>query len=105
MIKRPSSPAMLILALCVAETLGMATFATFPALLPTFREEWGLSNWEAGLIGGVYFAGYLLAVPVLVTLTDRVDPRRIYLISMVISVASALGFAVNATDLARKSVV
>lgn len=103
MIKRPSSPAMLILALCVAETLGMATFATFPALLPTFREEWGLSNWEAGLIGGVYFAGYLLAVPVLVTLTDRVDPRRIYLISMAISVVSALGFAVNATDLASAS--
>jgi MFS family permease len=94
---------MLILALCVAETLGMATFATFPALLPTFREEWGLSNWEAGLIGGVYFAGYLLAVPVLVTLTDRVDPRRIYLISMAISVVSALGFAVNATDLASAS--
>lgn len=103
MIKRPSSPAMLILALCVAETLGMATFATFPALLPTFREEWGLSNWEAGLIGGVYFAGYLLAVPVLVTLTDRADPRRIYLISMAISVVSALGFAVNATDLVSAS--
>lgn len=103
MIKRPSSPAMLILALCVAETLGMATFATFPALLPTFRDEWGLSNWEAGLIGGVYFAGYLVAVPVLVTLTDRVDPRRIYLFAMAISVVSALGFAVNATDLASAS--
>jgi MFS family permease len=100
MIKRPSSPAMLILAMCVAETLGMATFATYPALLPTFRDEWGLSNWEAGSIGGVYFAGYLVAVPVLVTLTDRVDPRRIYLISMAISVVSALGFAVYANDLA-----
>ncbi len=103
MIQRPSSPAMLILAMCVAEVLGMATFATFPALLPTFREEWGLSNTEAGWIGGVYFAGYLLSVPVLVSLTDRVDPRRIYLVAMMISAASALGFAVAADGVASAS--
>lgn len=99
MIARPSSPLMLILAMCVAEVLGMATFATFPALLPTFRAEWALTNWEAGLIGGIYFAGYLLAVPILVTLTDRVDPRRIYLFAMTISLASAVGFALWAEGL------
>ncbi len=103
MIGRPSSPAMLILALCVAETLGMATFATFPALLPTFREEWGLSNTEAGWIGGVYFAGYLMSVPVLVSLTDRVDPRRIYLAAMALSCASAIGFAAAADGVASAS--
>lgn len=103
MIQRPSSPVMLILAMCVAEVLGMATFATFPALLPTFREEWGLSNTEAGWIGGVYFAGYLLSVPVLVSLTDRVDPRRIYLVAMTISAASALGFAIAADGVASAS--
>lgn len=103
MIQRPSSPAMLILAMCVAETLGMATFATFPALLPTFRAEWGLSNTEAGWIGGVYFAGYLASVPVLVTLTDRVDPRRIYLIAMGLSAVSALGFAVAADGMVSAS--
>jgi MFS family permease len=94
---------MLILAMCIAETLGMATFATCPALLPTFREEWGLSNTEAGWIGGVYFAGYLLSVPVLVSLTDRVDPRRIYLFAMVLSCASAIGFAVAADGVASAS--
>jgi MFS family permease len=103
MIQRPSSPVMLILAMCVAETLGMATFATFPALLPTFREEWDLSNTEAGWIGGVYFAGYLLSVPVLVSLTDRVDPRRIYLVAMALSCASALGFAIAADGVASAS--
>jgi len=103
MIQRPSSTGMLILAMCVAETLGMATFATFPALLPTFREEWGLSNTEAGWIGGVYFAGYLLSVPVLVSLTDRVDPRRIYLVAMALSCASAIGFAIAADGVASAS--
>jgi len=103
MIPRPTSPVMLILALCVAETLGMATFATFPALLPTFRDEWGLSNTEAGWIGGVYFAGYLMSVPVLVSLTDRVDPRRIYLIAMGLSCVAALGFAVAANGVGSAS--
>lgn len=103
MIQRPSSPVMLILAMCVAEVLGMAAFATFPALLPTFRAEWALSNTEAGWIGGVYFAGYLVSVPVLVSLTDRVDPRRIYLAAMTISAVSALGFAVAAGGVASAS--
>ena len=100
---RPSSPIFLILAMCLAEILGMTAFASFPALLPTFRHEWGLSNTESGWIGGVYFAGYLLAVPVLVSLTDRVDPRRIYLACMAISALAALGFALAAGDVASAS--
>lgn len=94
---------MMVLAMCGAEVLGMACFATFPALLPTFRDEWGISNTEAGWISGVYFAGYLIAVPVLVSLTDRVDPRRIYLAAMVLSLASAVGFGVFADGVASAS--
>ncbi len=53
--------------------LGISTFA---ALLPALQAEWGLDNSQAGWIHGIYYAGYLFAVPVLVSLTDRVDPRR-----------------------------
>ena len=53
------------LLLCTAETLGMAGFALFAALLPQFQVLWGLSNTEAGWIGGGFFLGYMLAVPVL----------------------------------------
>ncbi len=83
----------LIVAMCLAEILGMASFAMFPALMPGFIAEWSLSNTEAGWINGLYFAGYTIAVPVLVSMTDRVDPRRIYLVSAVVTVVSALGFA------------
>jgi MFS family permease len=79
--------------MCLAEILGMASFAMFPALMPGFIAEWSLSNTEAGWINGLYFAGYTIAVPVLVSMTDRVDPRRIYLVSAVVTVVSALGFA------------
>jgi len=51
----------------------------FPALLPSFQAEWGLTNTAAGWVNGVFFAGYAVASPILVGLTDRVDARRIYL--------------------------
>jgi MFS family permease len=87
----------LVAAFCAAEILSMAGFATFPALLPTFQAEWGIDNTDAGWISGIYYAGYLGAVPVLVSLTDRVDPRRIYLFSLGLGAAALLGFALIAT--------
>jgi MFS family permease len=82
--------------LCAAEVLGMLGNATFPALIPEFREQWNLSNTEAGWIGGVYYAGYVAAVPVLVSLTDRRDARLIYLLSTALGGLGALGFALLA---------
>jgi MFS family permease len=86
-------PVRLIVALCVAQVLSMAGFSTFPALLPTFIGEWAITNTEAGWINSTFFAGYLAAVPVLVSLTDRVEARRIYLGCMALSAVSALAFA------------
>ncbi|WP_236024679.1 MFS transporter [Arenibaculum pallidiluteum] len=83
----------LVPALCAAEILGMAGFACFAALLPELSAEWGLSSTQAGWVSGIYFGGYMVAVPVLVSLTDRIDPRRIYLVSTLLSGAGALGFA------------
>ena len=86
----------LILVLCVAEVLGMLGISSFAALLPEMRAEWDLSNSDAGWITGIYFAGYLVAVPVLVSLTDRMDPRGIYLACTALGGVSLLGFALFA---------
>ena len=80
------------LLLCTAETLGMAGFALFAALLPQFQLLWGLSNTEAGWIGGGFFLGYMLAVPVLTGLTDRHDARLIYLCAMLLTAVASAGF-------------
>ncbi len=93
------SPSNLVLLMCGAETLSMTGFATYPALLPGLRAEWGLSNSEAGLISGVFFAGYMAATPLLVGLTDRVDARRIYLLATILAFAGSLGFALFAQNL------
>jgi MFS family permease len=83
--------------MCVAEVLGMLGMFTFAALLPTFIHEWQLTNTEAGWVSAIFLGGYALAVPVLVSLTDRVDPRRIYLLSMALGGVAALAFALFAT--------
>ena len=82
--------------LCFAHVLSMTGFGTFPALMPVLIEAWELTNAEAGAISGVYFAGYMTAVPLLTGMTDRVDGRRIYLLACTISTGAALGFALLA---------
>ena len=89
-------PISLLVILCVAESLSMASFANFAVLLPEFKVLWSLSNTEAGWIGGIYFAGYVFAVPVLVGLTDAVDAKRIYLVSAFIGVIASFAFALFA---------
>lgn len=90
------SAARLTALMCLAEVLGMLGNATFPALIPEFRQLWSLSNTEAGWVGGVYYAGYVAAVPLLVALTDRRDAKAIYLLSTLLGGAAALGFALFA---------
>lgn len=89
----------MIAAIFVGQALGMAGIVSFPALLPRFQHLWSLSDGQAGLISGIYFAGYIVAVPVLSALTDRIDPRRIYVVSLLFGAASALGFALMANGL------
>ena len=90
------SDRVLILILCIAEVLGMLGISSFAALLPEMQVAWALSNSGAGWITGIYFAGYLVAVPVLLALTDRMDPRGIYLTSAALGGMSLLGFALLA---------
>jgi MFS family permease len=82
--------------MCVAEVLGMLGVFAVPALLPIFVEEWSLTNTRAGWLSGVFFGGYTVAVPVLTSLTDRVDARRIYLGSAALAVIASVGFALFA---------
>ena len=94
-----SIPRRLVFAMCVAQILAMIGFASFAALLPTFISEWRLTNAEAGWIGGLYFAGYMGVVPVLVGVTDRVDPRTIFAFSAALGALASFGFILFADGL------
>ena len=95
----PRSAIGLTILMCAAESLSMTGFACYTTLLPVLMKTWALNNSQAGLIGGVFYAGYMLAVPVLASLTDRVDSRRIYFFACGVSVLGAAGFALLASGL------
>ena len=67
------SPTRLVALVCAAQVLAQIGAYTWPALLPTFIANWRITNGEAGWITGLFYAAYTVSVPVLVTLTDRVD--------------------------------
>ncbi len=83
----------LIIVMCLSQTFGMLGFSTLPALLPTFIDEWKLSDTEAGWLIGVFFLGYTVSVLPLVVLTDRVDACSVFLASTALAGATMLGFA------------
>jgi MFS family permease len=85
--------------MCAAEAFSMTGFAAYTTLLPQLQRSWELSNSEAGLIGGVFYAGYMTGVPVLTSLTDRIDSRKVYAASCLIAVVGAAGFALFAQGL------
>ncbi|MBI4506718.1 MAG: MFS transporter [Chloroflexi bacterium] len=89
-------PHLLVAAMSLAQAAGMVAIVAFPALVPLFQSTWALSNLEIGWISGAYFAGYVVAVPLATTLTDRRDPRRIVLWGMAVSAIGIAGFAVAA---------
>lgn len=67
-----------------------------PALLPGYIARWDLSKTEAGWLVGVFFAAYVVMVPVLVALTDRVPVRRVYLLGTGLTAIAHIGFALIA---------
>jgi len=79
--------------LCLAEVLSMTGFSAYPALLPSLRQAWGLSGVQAGVISGAFFFGYMLAVPFLANLTDRIDARRVFAACCLLAGIGIAGFA------------
>jgi MFS family permease len=66
---------------------------SLPALLPAYIDQWHLTKTEAGSLVGVFYAAYVVAVPLLVALTDRVPARNVYLVGAGLTAFSHLGFA------------
>src|SRR5579883_2147374 len=76
-----------------ALTVNLVPMASFAAVLPEIARAWHLSASAAGWIGGVYFAGYAAAVPVLASLTDHIDGRRVFAASSLLGAAASFAFA------------
>jgi len=82
-----------VIAVCLSEILGVAGYSIVPALLPQFLDGWSLNGMEGGWLAGIVFGGYMIAVLPLVSITDRVPARTVYLAASVLNVISCFGFA------------
>jgi predicted MFS family arabinose efflux permease len=82
-----------IWSIMAAQVLVQIGAFTLPALLPRYIADWTLSKTEAGSLIGIFFAAYVVAVPVLVSLTDSIPTRWVYAVGAGLTAASHLGMA------------
>lgn len=82
----------LVAAVCAAQVLVQIGAFFWPALLPGMMRLWELTNGEAGWITAIFYGAYMLSVPILVTLTDRIDAKRVYLFGVGCTIAGHLMF-------------
>src|SRR5437660_931431 len=85
-----------IRAIVAAQMLAQIGAFALPALLPGDIARWDLSITEAGLLVGIFFAAYVVMVPLLVALTDRVPVWRVYMLGTGLTALSHFGFALFA---------
>ena len=86
----------LVILICAAQVLVQIGAFFWPALLPGMMLLWNLSNSEAGWITAIFYGAYMLSVPLLVTLTDRLDPKSVYLFGVGATIFGHLAFGVYA---------
>ena len=86
----------LIVVMCLVQLTSLLGASAFVTLLPVFIDEWHLSGAQAGLLSGIYYAGYVIFVPFLVSLADTIDARSIFIWSSLLIVASLVGFGLSA---------
>ena len=86
-----------IVAMCVGQLGSLLPHVVVPSILAAFLiPEWHLSGAQAGLLAGSGAAGYMCAVPVLATLTDRIDARKILIAGSALSALGTLLFGLFA---------
>ena len=86
--------------MCVGQLGSLLPHVVVPSILAAFLiPEWHLTGAQAGLLAGSGAAGYMLTVPVLATLTDRIHARKILIAGSTVSALGTLLFGLFATGL------
>ncbi|MBR0801232.1 MFS transporter, partial [Bradyrhizobium jicamae] len=86
--------------MCVGQLGSLLPHVVVPAILAGFLiPEWHLSGAQAGLLSGSGAVGYMLTVPVLATLTDRIDARKVLIAGSALSAFGTALFGLFAMDL------
>ena len=84
--------ARLVAIVCAAQVFVQLGAGYWPVLMPELMGPWSLSNSQAGWITSAFYAAYMMCVPVLVTLTDRIDAKRVYLFGVACTTVAHFAF-------------
>jgi MFS family permease len=76
--------------------LALQPFSSYVAAVPFIKEEWGLSNSQAGVVFSIYLVGYALSSLVVVPLTDKFSPMRVMVAGVMVVTLGNLLFPVLA---------
>ena len=82
--------------MCIAEVFNMQGVFTFASMLPFFFDQWDLNSVDAGWISGIYYGAYMLSVIIMLSLTDWIDAKKIYIVGSFMTILGCLGFALFA---------
>ena len=89
-----------ILAMCLGQLGSLLPHVVVPSVLAQFLiPEWSLTGANGGLLAGSYAAGYMLAVPFLATLTDKIDARFVLIVGSLLSSVATVMFGLFAQGL------
>jgi MFS family permease len=90
----------LVAAMCAGQVGNLLPHVVVPAIMTGHLIPlWGLTAAQAGLMAAAYAFGYMLAVPVLATLTDRIDARLVLLVGSTMSGVATAAFGLFADGL------
>src|SRR6516164_9162054 len=90
----------LVAAMCIGQLGNLLPHVAVPAVMPQhLMSLWALSAAEAGLMASAFSFGYMVAVPVLTALTDRMDARNILLVGSFALSLATLAFGLLADGL------
>src|ERR1700682_622291 len=83
--------------MCVGQVGNLLPHVAVPAVMAQHLIPlWNLTAGEAGLMASSFAIGYMLSVPVLATLTDRIDARIVLLVGSSLSGLATLAFGLFA---------
>jgi predicted MFS family arabinose efflux permease len=96
----------LVAAMCLGQVGNLLPHVVVPAIMVQhLMPLWGLSAAQAGLMASAYAFGYMAAVPLLTTLTDRIDARHILMIGSALSGLATVMFGLIADDLLSATLI
>lgn len=94
------------MAMCVAQVCNLLPHVVIPAIMAQhLMPLWHLNAAQAGLMASAYAFGYMLAVPVLTALTDRLDARGILMAGSAVSGLATIAFGLFADGLLSASLI